>query len=173
MSAIWEYAYAFVADREKGFQKDPRDSGNWTGGVVGQGELRGTNGGISAASYPALDIEHLTPDQIKAIAYTDYWLKVWGDSLPPALAVVALDCAFNQGVGAAIRLMQAASGAVVDGVLGPATMAAVKAKDPKKLIARFTALRCQRYARGANFALYGADWMDRACSAAIAAVTYG
>jgi hypothetical protein len=35
---------------------DERDPGNWTGGAIGKGELRGTKWGISAQTYPQIDI---------------------------------------------------------------------------------------------------------------------
>lgn len=56
MSAVLERAYAVVLGYEGGFTQDPRDPGNWTGGRIGHGQLRGTQHGISAAAYPNLDI---------------------------------------------------------------------------------------------------------------------
>jgi lysozyme family protein len=38
-----------LIEHEGGFQNDPDDSGNWTGGKVGVGELKGTKWGICAA----------------------------------------------------------------------------------------------------------------------------
>ena len=58
--AAFDQAFDIVVlGTEKGYQNDPRDPGNWTGGAVDQGTLRGTNFGISAASYPTLDIARL------------------------------------------------------------------------------------------------------------------
>ena len=51
---------AFTLRSEGGFTDNRADPGNWTGGQVGAGELRGTNFGISAAAYPQLDIANLT-----------------------------------------------------------------------------------------------------------------
>jgi lysozyme family protein len=42
-------AFQIVINVEKGFQDDPGDGGNWTGGAVNRGLLRGTKYGISAA----------------------------------------------------------------------------------------------------------------------------
>src|SRR5690554_3598272 len=41
------------------------DRGNWTSGRVGAGELKGTKYGISAMSYPHLDIKAITLEQAK------------------------------------------------------------------------------------------------------------
>ena len=45
---------------EGGYQRNPNDRANWTGGQVGVGTLVGTNGGITALDMPGADIEHLT-----------------------------------------------------------------------------------------------------------------
>ena len=56
----FERAFAVVLGHEGGYTADPADPGNWTGGAPGRGECRGTNWGISAASYPYLPIRALT-----------------------------------------------------------------------------------------------------------------
>ena len=61
-----------VIGHEGGFQADPKDRGNWTSGVVGQGELKGTKFGLAAMTYPHLDIKNLTVDQAKAIYFEDW-----------------------------------------------------------------------------------------------------
>lgn len=90
---VFEYAIGVVRSSEGGFTDDPRDKGNWTP----SGELKGTNFGISAFSYPDLDIAALTWEDAKAIYHDDYWQPIGGPALPPAFAVVALDIAINHG----------------------------------------------------------------------------
>ena len=120
----FDQAFAAVIGHEGGYTDDPRDAGNWTGGAAGQGALRGTNRGISAAAYPALDIAALTAADARAIYRRDYWDKVAGDSLPPPLALLVFDAAVNAGVGRAARWLQGAAGVHADGAIGPATLAA-------------------------------------------------
>ena len=67
MTTTFDTAFANVIGLEGGYTDDPRDRGNWTGGTVGQGKLRGTKYGISAAAFPTLDIANLTLDAAKAI----------------------------------------------------------------------------------------------------------
>ena len=76
-----------VVGEEGGFTADPTDSGNWTGGAPGRGECRGTRWGISAAAYPLLDIARLQLTDAQAIYRRDYWDRLQGDALPPALAL--------------------------------------------------------------------------------------
>jgi lysozyme family protein len=52
-------AFELLVGHEGGFTDDPRDTGSWTGGNAGAGQLKGRKYGISAASYPNLDIKNL------------------------------------------------------------------------------------------------------------------
>lgn len=108
------------------FGADPYDRGNWTGGAMGVGELKGTKFGISAAAYPDLDIENLTFDDAVGIYQRDYLAKIRGADLPPPLALLVFDFAVNSGVREAIDKLQLVVGADRDGVIGDQTIAAVK-----------------------------------------------
>lgn len=123
--SAFDEAFAVVLGHEGGYTADPADPGNWTGGAPGRGECRGTNWGISAASYPDLPIRALTPDQARAIYRRDYWDRVRGDRLPPSLALMVFDAAVNCGVGRAARWLQGILGVAQDGVVGDITLAAL------------------------------------------------
>lgn len=119
-------AFAIVVGAEgRTLDRNPADAGNWTGGVVGQGELRGSKFGISAAAYPTLDIANLTVDDSSAIYRRDYWTRAGCQSMPAPIAMLVFDSAVNNGVAEAVRWLQAAVGVAADGVVGPATLAAV------------------------------------------------
>ncbi len=105
---MFERAFAFVVGHEGGYSDERADPGNWTGGQVGDGELRGTKFGISAASYPAIDIANLTLDDAQAIYQRDYWQKIDADALSPPLALLAFDAAVNNGVARSLRWLQTA-----------------------------------------------------------------
>lgn len=93
---LWERVQQSVLRHEGGLSLNPHDRGNWTTGVVGQGELKGTNFGISAMSYPDLDIKNLTRDQAIAIYKRDFWDLIPSD-LPDGLRWMAFDAAVNHG----------------------------------------------------------------------------
>lgn len=118
-------AFARVVGIEGGFDKSPDDKGNWTGGKVGVGVLKGTKFGISAASYPAEDIERLTLARAQELYQRDYWRVIRADDLPEALRYDLFDLAVNSGTGAAGRILQRALGIKEDGSIGPMTLAAV------------------------------------------------
>lgn len=149
----------------------PEDRGNWTGGNVGVGQLRGSLRGISAAAYPTLDIARLTVDQVSTIYRIDYWNRIAGDALPPAVAVLVCDEAINAGVGAAARDLQLAVDAVPDGQIGPATLAAVarRANSLDDLLAELLGRRGFRYGMTSTFPTFGLGWMRRLGRAAMVA----
>ena len=68
---VFDVIFDRVLGHEGGFQADPRDRGNWTGGEVGKGELKGTKYGVAAMTYPELDIESLTKADAKIIFRRD------------------------------------------------------------------------------------------------------
>jgi len=98
---IFEHAFATTVGVEGGYTRNAVDPGDWTGGAVNVGDLKGTKYGISAASYPMLDIASLTLDQAQAVYKRDYWDRIGADALGSALALLAFDAAVNNGVGRA------------------------------------------------------------------------
>lgn len=158
---IFEKSFAFVLGAEGSWSGDPNDKGNWTGGKVLDGELRGTKYGISAAAYPDLDIANLTLIDAEAIYRTDYWAKIRGDELPPLLAMFAFDCAVNQGPSIAIRLLQDTFGTKADGIFGKRTMAAIQAAPVEQPALDFMARRAVAYVEMDAWLDYGHGWMAR------------
>jgi lysozyme family protein len=141
-------AFKVIIGEEGGYINDPRDLG---------GE---TKYGISKRSYPNENIKDMTLERARVIYRVNYWDKVRGGDLPFEWALAVFDCAVNQGPGVAIRLMQDALGVLVDGTIGPRTIAAAKTADDRKL-ARFYALRALRYTKTDTFNVFGYGWMTR------------
>lgn len=76
------------------------------------------------------------------------------------MAVAVFDCAVNQGVGIAVRLLQVALGVEADGVLGPKTVAAAhRAGDLGVWL--FLLERAKRYMQTKKVEVYGANWGQR------------
>ena len=146
---MFEAAVKFVLETEGGLVDDPRD----TGGL--------TNFGISIKAFPNVDIRNLTAATAADIYKNEYWDHCKCDQLPGPVAVLVFDAAVNQGAGAAVRMLQAALGVGVDGVIGTKTLAAARKKDAKGLAAEVVAQRMVTYAKNPNFALYGLGWSRR------------
>ena len=162
---VFARAFAVVIGEEGGWSAAPDDPGNWTGGAVGRGTLGGTKFGISAAAYPTLDVAALTLADAQAIYRRDYWERVRGDALPPALALLVFDAAVNNGVARASRWLQQALGVAEDGAIGPATLAAVTARagDGAALATEFLALRLVFMAALPTWRAFGLGWARRLC----------
>lgn len=137
--SFFDQADSIVAGIEAGFTKDERDKGNWTGGKVGVGVLKGTKYGISAASYPEIDIENLTLEQARILRKRRYWDVIGAETMPWNRALCAYDCAINQGDGAE-ELLAKHSGA-----------------DPVE----FMTQRALRYAQNPDLKEFGHSWMHR------------
>lgn len=162
----FDRAFDIVVGHEGLYDDDHDDTGNWTGGKKGVGELRGTKYGISAAAYPDLDIASLTLDDARLIYEDYYWKPLRCDEMPWRWALAMFDTGVNMGVPAAIPLAQDALGVLTDGRLGPRTMGAIQADGERKL-ARFFALRALRYMKHPRFDRYGMGWLTRAFDIAL------
>jgi lysozyme family protein len=156
----FDEAIPFVLKQEGGFQKDPKDPGNWTGGKVGRGELKGTKYGISAASFPLTDIEGLSEGEAKEIYRTAYWQEIRGDDLPDPYGFLLLDAAVNQGVPRAVKTLQKSLGVTVDGVVGKETIGALKSLS-SGFAGRYLTDRVFSYINTENFDIYGRTWVRR------------
>lgn len=117
-----------------------------------------TKYGISQRAYPDEDIRNMTEWRAQVLFRRDYWEACQCDQLPPALAVAVVDAAFNQGVSAAITLLQHALKVPVDGVMGPVTIAAAQ-RQGRKAVNEFLARRLMRYAAGES--AYQRGWFLR------------
>tara|TARA_B100000929_G_C15511743_1_gene421153 strand:- start:32541 stop:33092 length:552 start_codon:yes stop_codon:yes gene_type:complete len=157
----YDDAFERVIGHEGSFQNDRKDRGNWTTGVVGQGELKGTKYGVSAMSYPDLDIKNLTLQEAKEIYYQDFWLRVKGDSLHSALAYQLFDSAINHGIGNAIRMLQRAVEVTDDGRVGPMTLRAIDMIGIDDVLKYFNAERIDFFTKISTFNQYGRGWMRR------------
>lgn len=150
-----------VLKHEGGYTDDPDDPGNWTGGEKGKGELVGTKFGISAASYPSMDIKNLNPHQAKAIYWRDYWIPTVADKMPPAVALVYFDACVNQGPKQAALALQRALGVKTDGIVGPMTIAAARSRDQYETVAKLISERAWQYSGTRNFQKFGRGWFNR------------
>jgi lysozyme family protein len=122
---------------EGGFQSNPRDRANWTGGQIGLGTLVGTKYGITALDMPGVDISGITPDQAVAYYTEHYWKPLYSQIDSQQIANKLFDLGVLFGVGTAVKNLQAALNLDMDGLFGPATLAATNSAQPDKLLEQF------------------------------------
>lgn len=122
---------------EGGFQANPHDKGNWTGGQVGVGTLVGTNGGITAMDMPGADIKNLTIEQKVEYYMAHYWKPFYSQIFDQHVANKLFDMGVLFGIGTAVKKLQIAANANVDGNFGAGTLALVNRANPTELLAAF------------------------------------
>ena len=92
----------------------------------------------------------------------DYWGPAGCDALPDLLKYEMFDMAVNVGRVEAIRLLQKAVGATIDGALGPNTLQLAQSGDTSRWLRRLQALRIQYYTSlDSEWSDFGRGWMNR------------
>jgi lysozyme family protein len=164
-AANYDACYDKTMQWEGGYQCDPNDSGNWTGCAVGAGINKGTNKGISACSYPDLDIETLSDGEIEAIYRRDFWPVVCGDDLPAGVDSCTFDGAVNSGPLNGVKWLQEALGMPAghcDGVVGSETLGYVGKIDDVDAVIDDMCDRRLAFLKGlSTWPTYGVGWSNR------------
>ena len=142
-------ALGIVLRHEGGLSDHPDDPG------------RLTKYGISQAAYPDLDIANLLLADAARIYERDYWQACRCDDLPYPVALAVFDTAVNCGVARSIRFLQASVGAKKDGLVGPATLAAVKSGRARDIAQAVLRRRMVYYTGLGSFATFGIGWSAR------------
>lgn len=158
----FERCISLVLGHEGGFTRDSRDRGNWTTGIVGQGELKGTKYGISAMAYPDLDIKNLTYEDAVDVYEYDYWLPLRCEEMPLPVAYLTLDNAVNAGRRRAAQWLQRSVGVKADGVIGDITLSAVEKANQRDLIGEIAAYKIHHYMSLSHLVgAFGLGWARR------------
>ena len=168
--ADFNIAVGLTLINEGGYENNPNDSGNWTGGKVGEGELKGTKYGISAAEFPTLDIVNMTEAEAQVIYKSKYWLVLYEAIKDQFVTNKLFDLGVLFGQGTAIKILQTVlqpqfSDVKVDEIFGPATLAAVNGADPHSLLlaykTAFVSRAIQTGAQNPNDRPFVSGWIRR------------
>ena len=147
----------FVLRHEGGWSDDPRDPGG------------ATNKGITIGTYRNYLGRAVTKDELRAIPLahlldiyrTRYWDAARCGDLPRGIDLCVFDLAVNSGPSRAVKILQKCVGVEQDGVIGPKTMAAIKASPPRTLIICFSDARRAFYRSLKAFETFGRGWLRR------------
>jgi lysozyme family protein len=133
---------AFVLAREGGFSNNPNDSG----GATMKGVTQRVYDAYRQRKGLALRTVALIEDaELQDIYRTGYWTPTCCDQLPAGVDLCVFDLAVNAGDDRSERILQQALGVTVDGQVGPKTIAAARAADPRALANRLLDLRATFY----------------------------
>jgi lysozyme family protein len=136
---------------EGGYSNNPADPGGET--------MYGITKRVAVANGYTGEMRDLTLDQAKAIAKSQYWDKFHCDQYDGAIGFEVFDAAFNGGHPT--QWLQQAAGVTADGVIGPATIAAIKAIDPVRVCARFLAYRLEYMDSLNDWQTFSKGWAKR------------
>lgn len=161
MNLLFEKCFDRVIGHEGRFQDLPNDRGNWTGGKVGSGTLKGTKFGISAMTYPHEDIEGMTEERAKQIYYKDWWVKLGMDQFKPALSYQMFDAAINHGMSNATKMLQRAVGVPDDGIIGRVTRRGIDIMTLDDVLMCFLAERLDFMTYVGTWQTFGKGWARR------------
>jgi lysozyme family protein len=158
MDETFDTALRHVLQFEGGYSDHPHDPGGATNLGITHRVLETHRG----RSVSKADVRALTRAEATQIYRQRYWNAASCPALPPGLDLAVFDCAVNQGVARATRLLQQAANVKADGVIGPITLAAIRNVPIRDLINEFMARRMNAYGRLQQlFRTFGLGWSRR------------
>lgn len=144
-------AFDLLIGNEGGYANNPKDPGGET--------MWGVTARVARAWGYLGAMKDLPRATAKRIAKQLYWDPLRADEFDGRIGFQLLDANFNGGHP--VLWMQQAAGVKADGVLGPATIAAVKAVDPKSFVMRFIAARQAYLTACKPWPTFGKGWINR------------
>jgi hypothetical protein len=157
MKENWDKSFAMVIKSEGGFVNNPKDPGGMTNlGVTRSNWQAYLNRDVTEAEMRAL-----TPDAVKPFYKAMYWDKIKADQLPSGVDYAAYDFAVNSGTGKAAKFLQEIAGVVADGAIGPKSLEAINACDPKQTIDDLCDMRLNFLKHLSTFDTFGKGWSIR------------
>lgn len=149
--AVFDDAFTLLIGNEGGYSNHPDDPGGET--------MYGITARVARANGYAYPMKDLPLEKAKQIAKAEYWDKYHCDEFDPRIGFQVFDAAYNGGHP--IQWLQGATGVNPDGVIGPVTIAAVKAADPHVIIMRFNAYRLKYLGGLKTWPTFGRGWANR------------
>lgn len=149
----FDQAFTTLLKHEGGFSDHPADPGGKTRYGITEAVAR-------EAGYRG-DMRELPLDLAKRIYEDRYWDAVRADELPEAVRYAVFDAAVNSGPRQATLWLQRAAGVKDDGIIGPRTLAAVRAADPERLLRRFLSQRLRFMTGLPSWPTFGRGWARR------------
>ncbi|MBZ9675712.1 glycoside hydrolase family 108 protein [Mesorhizobium sp. ES1-1] len=150
-------ALALVLKSEGGWSDNPADPGGATMKGVTLGNFRR----YVKADATKADLRKISDGQVATVYRRFYWDAVLGAELPDGVDYAVFDFAVNSGPSRAAKYLQAVVGTVQDGRIGPATLAAAKAKPAGVVIDLVCDSRLAFLKRLPTWSTFGRGWSDR------------
>ena len=152
----------FVLKYEGGIVDDPDDAGGFTNKGVTLKTFRSVYGKDKTKE----DLINITDEQWGKIFKEYYWDKFRADDIESqSVANMAVDWAYNAGVGTVAKKIQNIVGTKPDGIVGSGTLKLINTKDHKELFEQIKAARILFYKKlvekKPTNAKFLKGWLDR------------
>lgn len=150
-------ALSLVLKHEGGWADHPEDPGGATMKGVTLANFRR----YVKPNATKADLRKITDEQISHVYRRFYWEAVSAGELPDGVDYAVFDFAVNSGPGRVAKYLQAVVGVPADGKIGPATLAAVRAKAHAAVIHELCDRR-MAFLRGLKtWNTFGTGWTSR------------
>jgi len=157
MKQNFDAALKAILHHEGGFVNHPSDPGGMTNlGVTKKVWEEWVGHEVDEKAMRAL-----TPEMVGPMYKAKYWDKIKGDDLPEGVDYAVFDAAVNSGPGRAAKWLQSCVGVEPDGGIGPKTLAAVAAFDPKELVEDYAKRRLSFLMDLPHWGTFGKGWGRR------------
>lgn len=157
MKDNFDSALKAILHHEGGFVNHPDDPGGMTNlGVTKKVWEEWVGHPVDEKAMRAL-----TPEIVGPMYKAKFWDKIKGDDLPNGVDYCVFDAAVNSGPGRAAKWLQACVGVDQDGGIGPKTLAAVAAFDPKDLVEDYNKRRLSFLMDLPHWGTFGKGWGRR------------
>jgi len=161
---LFEACFQHVLKMEGGFTDDPVDPGGPTNkGITLRvyAAWKGLRLSGDSRSQLLAELKRISIEECRSIYFERYWKPSKSASFKPALALMHFDASVNHGVTGAARILQEASGAEIDGEIGPKTLAAVREQATWTLVENYANVRERKYRNMQHFWRFGRGWLNR------------
>ena len=157
MDGNYDKCLEMILHHEGGYVNHPKDPGGMT------------NLGVTKRVYEewggTKNMKDLQVSDVAPIYKKNYWDKMKGDDLPGGLDLCVFDFGVNAGPGRAAKYLQKMIGTVVDGGIGPNTLAKldsyVKEHTIQETIEKYQSMRQEYYESLSTFSTFGKGWTRR------------
>lgn len=137
MDRNFDKSFKLILKHEGGWADNPKDPG----GPTMKGVTLATFRRLVKANATKEELRNITSEQLATIYRRSFWDAVAGAKLPSGVDHAVFDFAINSGPARAAEYLQRAVGAVPDGRVGPATIAAVEKLPAMRVIEKLMADR--------------------------------
>lgn len=133
----------FILSFEGGYVNHPNDKGGPTNKGVTLETWKKYGRDINGDGViDEKDLKLITEEDATRIMKRNYWDKIRADEIESqSIANLLVDWVWGSGTGQSIPIVQQMVGATADGVIGPQTIAAINAQDPKEFFEKLHARR--------------------------------